>query len=120
MEFIFNASPTILYKFFTTADRLIRWYCDAADIQKEVFTYSWGGEAEVAILIDHVEKERLRFKTDDHEDDEYLEFRFNRSPVTNDTILEITDFCDDDEVEESKKLWTTQMGELRVASGGRR
>ena len=38
-----------------------------------------------------------------------LEFRFSKSPVTGETIFEITDFCDDDEVDESK--WQKYLDE---------
>ena len=118
MEFLFRASPTILYKFLTSPACLVRWFCDAVDIQEDVFVFEWSGSEEVAILIDDIEEERLRFKWEDAEDNEYLEFRFDISPVTNETILSITDFCDDDEVEDQKKLWASQLDMLRRETGG--
>ena len=61
-EFLFRASPTILYKFFTTPSSLVRWFCDEVDIQDDVFTFYWDGAAEVAELIDDIEEERLKFE----------------------------------------------------------
>jgi uncharacterized protein YndB with AHSA1/START domain len=118
MEFLFKASPTILYKFLTTPSCLIRWFCDEVDIQDEEFTFAWQGTEETAYLIDDIEEERLRFQWEEAEDDEYLEFRISRSPVTGETILEITDYCDEDETEDQKALWTSQMETLRTAMGG--
>lgn len=119
LEFIFRGSPAIVYKFLTDAGCLIRWFCDAVDIQDDVYTYSWEGSEEVAELIDDIEEERLRFRWEDAEsDEEYLEFRLSRSPITGDTILELTDFCDDDEVDDQKALWETQMKSLRMVMGG--
>ena len=118
MEFLFRASPTILYKFLTAASCLIRWFCDEVDIEKSVYSYSWEGSEEVAKLIEDIEGERLRFVWEDGEDGEYLEFRMKKSPVTGETILELTDYCDDDVVEEQKQLWTTQMDQLRRETGG--
>jgi uncharacterized protein YndB with AHSA1/START domain len=118
MEFLFRASPTILYQFFTTPSCLIRWFCDEVDITGSEFTFSWNGSEEYANLIDDIEEERLRFQWEDSEDDEYFEFRFSRSPVTGETILEITDFCDEDEVEDSRQLWSSQMEQLRKETGG--
>lgn len=121
MEFIFRASPGIIYKFLTAPACLIRWFCDEVDIDKtgDVYTFIWDGSEEVAILIDDIEEERLKFKWEDADDeDEYLEFRMYKSDVTNETIVEITDFCDDDEVESTKDLWTTQMDKMRVEAGG--
>lgn len=119
MEFLFRASPTILYKFLSTPNCLIRWFCDAVDITDDVFTYTWDGAEEIAELIDDIENERLKFQWEDAEsDEEFLEFRLKKSPVTGETILEISDWCDDDEVDEQKQLWTTQMNQLRRETGG--
>ena len=51
VEHIFRASPTILYKFFTTPACLLRWFCDEVDIQDTTFTFSWDGAEEVAEII---------------------------------------------------------------------
>ncbi len=118
MEFLFRASPTILYKFLTTPSCLVRWFCDSVDIQEETFVFEWSGAEEVATMIDDIEEERLRFKWEDAEDNEYLEFRMEISPVTNETILTITDFCDSDEVDDQKQLWSSQMEMLRRETGG--
>jgi len=70
-------------------------------------------------LIDDIEDERIRFKWQDADDEEeYLEFRMRKSPVTNETILEITDYCDDDEVDDQKQLWQSQVKMLRQETGG--
>lgn len=119
LEFIFRASPTILYKFFTTPACLIRWFCDEVDIQGRTFTFFWDGADETAELIEDVEDELIRFKWDNAEDDEeYLEFNISKSPVTGETILLVTDFCDTDDVEYQKQLWNTQLDLLRKETGG--
>ena len=57
-EFIFRASPSILYQFLTTPNCLIRWFCDKVDITKEVYTFmppltqsSWQAYEKVIPLI---------------------------------------------------------------------
>lgn len=117
-EYLFRASPTILYRFVTTPSCLIRWFCDEVDITGEVFTFVWEGEEEVAEMIDDIEDERVRFQWEEADEGEFLEFRFSRSPVTGETILEIEDFCDDDEVEDQKQLWESQIKILRQETGG--
>ena len=119
LEFLFRASPTILYKFFTTPSCLIRWFCDEVDIQDKVFTFIWSGSEEIAEIIEDKEDELIRFKWEEAEDEEeYLEFKFSKSPVTGETILEITDFCDADEVDDQKQLWESQIKILRTETGG--
>lgn len=118
MEFIFRASPAILYTFLTTPACLVRWFCDGVDINSDVFTFTWDGSEENAEMVDDIQEERVRFKWEDADEDEYLEFRMYKSGVTNETVLEITDFCDDDEVDSQQDLWNTQMTVLRSECGG--
>ncbi len=118
LEFITKASPGIVYKFLTAPDCLVRWFADGVDITGDVYTFEWAGAEEVAEMVDDIEEERIRFKWEDAEDEEYLEFRMYKSDVTNETIIEITDFCDDDEVDEQTDLWTTQIEKLKKECGG--
>lgn len=119
IEFLFRASPSILYNFMTSPDYLIRWYCDTADIENDVFTFSWEGYAEKATLIDDIEEERLRFRWEDTEiEEEFWELKFSKSEVTNETILEIIDFCDEGEEEDQRMIWESQIEQLRIVTGG--
>ncbi len=119
LEYIFRASPTILYNFVTTNTCLVRWYCDEVDITNDVYTFHWAGSQERAFMIDDIEDERVRFEWEESgEDNEYLEFRMYKSAVTNDTILEITDFCDDDEVDEINSVWRLLIEKLKHECGG--
>jgi len=118
LEFIFKASPAIVYKFLTAPDCLVRWFCDEIDITEDVYTFSWEGSPEMAEMIDDIEEERIRFVWEDADEGEYLEFRMYKSDVTNETILEVTDFCDDDELDAQKDLWTSQITTLRKECGG--
>lgn len=118
-EYLFRASPTILYQFLTAPACLIRWFCDEVDIDGKTFSFFWEGSEEVAEPVMDVEDELLRFKWEEAEDDnEFLEYKIQRSPVTGETILEVTDFCDDDEVEDQKAFWDNQINKLKVSIGG--
>lgn len=119
LEFIFRASPTILYKFLTTPSCLIRWFCDEVNIDGETYTFAWSGAEEIAVLIDDFEDELVKFQWEDAEsDEEFLIFKLTKSPVTNETILEITDHCDEDEIDDTKQLWESQIKVLRQETGG--
>lgn len=118
-EFLFKASPAIIYKFLTSADCIIRWFCDECKIIDGRYSFVWDGNVEEAIVLEDREDECLRLQWDDAEsDEEYLEFNLGRSEVTGETIVKITAFCDDDEVEEEKQFWSTQMDALHRATGG--
>ncbi|HPK10251.1 MAG TPA: START-like domain-containing protein [Saprospiraceae bacterium] len=119
LEFIFKASPAILYTFITTPACLVRWFSDAVDINDEIYSFEWEGSEEDAEMLDDIEEERIRFKWVDADDDEeYFEFRMYKSDITNETILEITDFCDKGDEQATRDLWTSQMNKLRMECGG--
>jgi uncharacterized protein YndB with AHSA1/START domain len=118
-EFIFRASPTIVYQFLSSPACLVRWFCDEVDISANVYTFSWDGEEQVATLIEDWEDELLRFEWEDAPSpSEYLEFTIVKSPITEETVLTITDFCDANEVKEAQKLWDSQIAQMRVETGG--
>ena len=117
LEFIFRASPTILYQFLTEPNCLIRWFCDEIDIEGTTYSFIWEGFAEEAELVESNEPKLVKFVWEDAEDDEYLAFNMSKSPVTDETILIITDFCDDDEVDDQRNLWDAQIKKLRQVTG---
>lgn len=118
LEFIIKTSPTIVYKFLTTPSCLIRWFCDKVEIDGEKFSYYWGDDEEVAYLVDDFEDEYLRFQWEEAEsDEEYLEFKMSVSDVTRETVFEIIDYCDEDEVADQKQLWRNQIEAMKKAMG---
>jgi uncharacterized protein YndB with AHSA1/START domain len=118
MEYIFRASPTILFNFLTTPACLVRWFCDEADEQGEFFYFGWSGSVQAASVVDYIEDERLRLKWQDAEEEEYFEYYIFRSPITDETIMEITDFCDMDEEKDIRQIWDTSMKKLKAEMGG--
>ena len=119
VEELFKSSPAMLYQFITDPACLVRWFCDEADVEGRAYEFSWNGAAEEAKLVETEEDARIRFKWADADDPaEYLEFRMYKAGVTDQTVLEVVDFCDDDEVKDSRELWETQLKQLRQEIGG--
>ena len=56
--------------------------------------------------------EFIKFRWVDSPEDTFFEFRIEIDDVTNDVTLKITDFAEDDEVEDGKDLWTSQITTL--------
>jgi len=119
MEFLFKASPNILYTFLTTPACIVRWFCDKAEVDEHQITYSWSGNEEVALILADHEEEVLRLKWADSDyESEYLEFKISESPVTGETILDLTDFCDENELNDTKQYWNQQIKNLQKECGG--
>ena len=118
-EFICRASPTIVYQFLTDPACITRWFCDEVDVNDQTYTFVWDGSAEIAELIEDKEGDLVRFAWEDaDDDDEYLEFDISKSPVTGETIVNVTDFADDDEVDDQRALWLTQLERMKAVMGG--
>jgi hypothetical protein len=118
MEYLFNSSPTIVYSFLTTPACLVRWFCDAVDILIDIYTFEWQGYSQQARLEQDLEDEYLKFLWIDGDyEGEYLEFRISSSPITNETILTISDFCDEDDVQSQRQLWDSQMKAMKQEMG---
>jgi uncharacterized protein YndB with AHSA1/START domain len=118
MEYIFRASPTILFNFLTSPVCLIRWYCDEADETDEFFYFGWGGVIQAAKVVEFVEDELLRLSWEDGDEGEYFEYKITRSPITDETVLDVTDYCDDDEAKDIRQIWDTSMKQLKSVMGG--
>lgn len=118
LEYIIKSSPTILYGFLTTPAGLSQWFADTVDINGKTYSFFWNGSEELADLIDDVENERVRFRWEESDEDEYFEFQIEKSEVTGDTVMYITDFADDFDTEDQKVLWDSQVSKLIKRIGG--
>jgi uncharacterized protein YndB with AHSA1/START domain len=118
LEIPIQASPQLLYQYISTASGLSEWFADNVNSRGEIFIFIWDGSEEQAKLLTKKNGERVKFKWQDGDDDNsFFEIRIQVDDITKDVSLMITDFADDDEVEESKMLWTNQISDLKQILG---
>lgn len=117
IEYIIKSSPLVLYNCLTTATGLQQWFADTVDNDGNTFYFTWRGETETAELISTEEDDFIRFRWDWQEEDEYFEFRIDKTEITNDTILYVTDFAEDREVDAQRRLWDAQIHNLAKRIG---
>lgn len=117
IEFPIHASPKMLYQYFATPSGLSEWFADNVNSRGEIFTFIWDGAEEVAKMLTKKRDSKIRFKWEENEDDSYFEFRIQVDALTNDVSLMITDFAEEDEVEESKMFWENQISTLKHTIG---
>ena len=60
---------------------------------------------------------RVKYRWDYYNPDEFFEFRIEQSPITNETILKITDFADKFDIKDQERLWNTQVSDLKHRIG---
>ena len=118
MEFVVRASPKMLYKFLSTPSGLSEWFADNVNSRGKKFTFIWDGSEEVAELINKKADKQIRFKWEEDEDpNAFFEFKIETDELTNDVSLIVTDFAEEDEIEESQLLWESQISTLLHAIG---
>ncbi len=96
---------------------MVRWFCDRVDNIGDRYYFDWEGDHEEATLSVDIEEELVKYDWLDREG-EFLQFRIYKTDITNETILEVTDFCDDDEVKEQRDLWEDYIKKLKNSCGG--
>ena len=116
IERTFRASPMILFKFLTTPSGLVQWFADHVDKNEDVYSFFWNGIEERASIVSYHEDELLKLQWE--EDESYIEYRIDKSEVTGETILFVTDFAEDDEMDDQQQLWESQLNDLAKCMGG--
>ncbi|WP_374958825.1 START-like domain-containing protein [Gilvibacter sp.] len=118
MEFPIHVSPSLLYQYLSTPSGLSEWYADNVNSRGELFTFIWDGSEEQAKLISKKSGERVKFRwMEDEATDYYFELRIQVDEITKDVSLMVTDFAEDDEMEEGKMLWDNMISELKHILG---
>jgi uncharacterized protein YndB with AHSA1/START domain len=113
LEYVINASPKVLYARLSTPGGLSEWFADDVNIEGSVLTFMWDKTVQKAELLCQKENRVVRYRwLDDPDPKSYFEFRITQDPLTNDVLLAITDFAEENEIEDSKGLWNKQISQL--------
>ncbi|MEI7964357.1 MAG: START-like domain-containing protein [Chitinophagaceae bacterium] len=112
LEYPVRCSPGILYDFLRTPAGLQEWFADKVDEKDNIFSFSWNGTDEKAVLLESEEDKFVKFRWNYQTKDEYFEFRIDKSEVTNQTILIVKDFADKKEIKDQSQLWEYQVKDL--------
>ena len=112
IEFPIHASPQLLFQYISTPSGLSEWFADNVNSRGEVFTFIWDGSEEQAKLLGKKSGERIKFRwlVDEEEGESYyFEIRIQVDEITKDVSLIVTDYAEEDELEEAQMLWDNQI-----------
>jgi uncharacterized protein YndB with AHSA1/START domain len=112
LEYTVRCSAQILYEFLSSPAGLQEWFADKVDEWDNVFTFSWNGSEEKAVLVDKELDKFIRFRWLTSAKDEYFEFKIEKAEISNQTILVIKDFAEKGEIKDQSQLWEYQVKEL--------
>ena len=120
IEIPINSSKGVLFNIFSTPSGLSEWFCDDVNIKKDVHIFIWDGSEESARLVSKKRDEFAKFRWLEDEEEginSFFEFRIKIDDLTGDTALVITDFAEEDEIDDAKELWAAQVDRLKQVLG---
>ncbi|MDR1980825.1 MAG: hypothetical protein LBQ39_04285 [Tannerellaceae bacterium] len=119
IEYILGTvSKRSLWNHITTPPGLSSWFAHDVIIHDDKYIFKWDKEEQVAEILSIKPEINIRYHwMDDEEDHTYFEFKIHSVELTGATALEVTDFAEPDEKQDSIELWDTQIEELKRTLG---
>jgi len=120
LEFQLNSSPQLLYQYISTPSGLSEWFADNVNSRGEFFTFIWDGSEEKARLSARKSDEKVKFRwidEDNKDTDYFFELRILEDEITKDVSLMVTDFAFEEDFDEVKLLWESQISDLKHVIG---
>jgi hypothetical protein len=123
-EYPINASAKLLYPYLSTAGGLQQWFCDKVTVNGDkVYNFFWDGRNHYAEMTGHRTNRSVRFLFLDENkqnisDPSYIDFSIESSELTQEQFLKITDYTEEEDVEELSELWEHLLQNLREIVGG--
>jgi len=119
LEYIFIASPKLLYHYLSTAQGLSEWFAEKVDLKDNVFHFFWEENEQKAIIESKKDNEHIRFKWIDDVNNTFFEFVIDVDSVFSENTLIITDFALPEEIKESKMVWDGAIKKMLRIIGGK-
>lgn len=113
----------IIWPLLSTDAGLKKWIADEVTREGENLSFTWGEtwshhEIKSARVLEEDRQERIRFAWDDEADAEaYWELLIERSDITGDYILVITDFALPEDEESLYDIWQQNLEQLHQSTG---
>ncbi len=118
-------SPKIIWDLISNAAGLQKWLADIVTEEDDLLTFTWGHpwterDTKQSRVLKKEKQLYIRMLWDYHEDtpDAYWEMRIDKSDLTGQLTLSITDFAaDDDEEADLRGIWDDNLERLHRISG---
>lgn len=115
LEFLLKTTPAFAFPWFTESDKLKEWFAEEVTNKGKTYTFTWEDKEHIAEIEELKKNSLVRFKWL-NEGETYLEFKFEKSDLSGDLYLMITDFSAEG-IEEAQDLWSFHIDQLRTIIG---
>lgn len=114
LDFHFETTPKLLYTLISSPEGLTRWFAHTTQIGEDVYLFKWEGNEQPVRLVQAKENEYVVFQwLEDYHKDLLLEMRIENQQLTSGITLVISDYAEVSDVDFSKRLWISQVGQLQ-------
>ena len=118
LEFDMKSTPvSMLWNYISTENGLKQWFANDVKIKDHSFEFIWKGYSQVAHMVGMRKGLAIKLQWLDGSNKTYFEMRILTSEMTDSTVLQITDFAENEDLEESQNLWRSQIDALRRVIG---
>ena len=120
MEYMLKAgSGNIVWSIIGTPSGLETWFANRITVDDKVFTFHWGKTEQREAELTHLRANSfIRFHwLDDEDKKSYFELRISQNELTDDLMLEVTDWAEADEIEDLQDLWDSEIEKMKRVSG---
>jgi hypothetical protein len=110
-----TVSLNVLWGYIATPHGLANWFADDVEQEGKKFIFHWDTTQQEAEQVGYRNGVfvRFRWKEDENEPERpYFEFRIAQIELIGTTMLDVTDFTEPEEKEDSIELWNTQIETL--------
>ena len=120
MEYMLKGgSENVIWSIISAPSGLETWFADKVTAKEKVYTFQWGKtETRQAEIVHSRTNHFIRFHwLDDEDKKSYFELKIVYNELTEDLMLEVTDFAEIAEKEDIKDLWNSDIEKLKRVSG---
>ena len=116
IEYLINSSPELLYNYLSSPIGLTAWFAENVNLNGDIFTFMWEGSEEKAKLTTKRPNKHIRFDWVERKG-EFVSFDIDKDELTGDVALVITDFEDEEDVEEARMIYDQSIERLHGTIG---
>lgn len=118
IDFPMKSVPVLLlWNYISTSNGLEQWFADEVKHIGKDYIFTWNSSEQEAALLGTRANNYIRFRWKDDNDRGYFEFKIQVSELTDATELVITDFAEEDEIDDQIALWNSQVEGLQRILG---
>ena len=118
-----STSAAIIWNMVSTPEGMTRWLADSVTQNGDSLTFTWGSpydhhEKRTATILQKKKNSSIRFAWDDEDGmDTFVEIKIDRSPLTGEFMLHITDFTSPEDRDWLFDTWAHNFRRLRRSCG---